>query len=386
MNYILMHKNVPVVEMDIDESRGIIRDLGEVMEKEHAPISTIDKNGNISLGFLVDWWRGRAIPASRQHIQEMLVELEMKTPGELVTKAFGLSLSDQYWVNPLNNSVKWKDVNFFHNEFSEDLGKHLLGELSGSKDMNMIAPDNTSDGWLGKRWKIKDKIRVLRKGGSKPFYQEPFNEAFASRLMKHLGVRAVSYTVDYMSEKCFSECANFITDNTELVTAYYISAIKKKSNNVSDYEHFIACCEELGVENVRADLDKLITIDYLLVNTDRHWTNFGAIRNADTLKWLHMSPVYDTGTSLWCDLDMDEISRDKNYKSKMFRSTHEGQLKLVKDFSWLSVDKLRDTTDIFNEVLKESGEFYDKKRMDLICRKLGQRVDDLVNVITKVEN
>ena len=45
----------------------------------------------------------------------------------------------------------------------------------------------------------------------------------------------------------------------------------------------------------------MITVDYLLVNEDRHQNNFGVIRNAETLEYLGPAPLYDSGTSLWSD-------------------------------------------------------------------------------------
>ena len=45
----------------------------------------------------------------------------------------------------------------------------------------------------------------------------------------------------------------------------------------------------------------MIVIDYLLANTDRHYNNFGAIRNANSLEWIGSAPIYDSGTSLWCN-------------------------------------------------------------------------------------
>ena len=39
----------------------------------------------------------------------------------------GLSLSDQYWIRPAGmDALRWEDLNFFHNDFDERLGKALF--------------------------------------------------------------------------------------------------------------------------------------------------------------------------------------------------------------------------------------------------------------------
>jgi len=43
----------------------------------------------------------------------------------------------------------------------------------------------------------------------------------------------------------------------------------------------------------------MLVLDYLIANEDRHWGNFGAVRNAETLDWIGLAPVFDCGNSLW---------------------------------------------------------------------------------------
>ncbi len=79
-----------------------------------------------------------------------------------------MSLSDQYWANPDSSGLSWHDVNFFENDFSDDVGKALFGNLDVQdiSSLSLLSPDNTSDGWLKKKWIIDNGDRVLLKGGS----------------------------------------------------------------------------------------------------------------------------------------------------------------------------------------------------------------------------
>lgn len=63
-------------------------------------------------------------------------------------------MSDQYWIAPSESNISWSEVNFFENSFSKDVGNVLLGENIDNKTIDLMSPDNTSDGWLKKKWEI----------------------------------------------------------------------------------------------------------------------------------------------------------------------------------------------------------------------------------------
>lgn len=123
-------------------------------------------------------------PRSRSWLREAMDSLNISAPQTLLTKCLGLSLSDQYWVRPVQENVSWESVNFFQSPFSRDVGDILFGGKADSKDMDLMSPDNTSDGWLKKRWSILDGKRCLIKGGSGTTRQEPYNEVLASWIME----------------------------------------------------------------------------------------------------------------------------------------------------------------------------------------------------------
>lgn len=65
-------------------------------------------------------------------------------------EVFALSLSDQYWLNPAEQPLEWRKVNFYHNDFSEDVGNILFGQIPERDSIDLVSPCNTSDGWLKK--------------------------------------------------------------------------------------------------------------------------------------------------------------------------------------------------------------------------------------------
>jgi hypothetical protein len=382
--FVLKHKDVDVIELEIDEN-GYVVSLGKLFNGSHLPVGTVNKNG-IDAAEIKDWWKNRSIPASRDGLRDFLESLEIVFPQELLKRSLGLSLSDQYWICPYGEELQWKDINFFHNEFSEDIGNLLFGKQD-SKDIGAIdltSPDNTSDGVLKKKWKILDGKRCLIKSGSKPFNQEVANEVLASRICQRLGIPYVNYWITELDGNRYSVCEDFITGDTELVPAYRIKTLIKKENHVSDYESFVRKVEELGIMDVRKRIDMMLTLDFIIANADRHYNNFGLIRNADTLEWISVAPIYDSGSSMWCKETAGMFNRGKD-ESKPFRSTHEKQIELVSDLSWLNIDALDGIEEEYADALAMSvadpSEF--SLRNKALCSALRTRIDMLKYVARK---
>ena len=75
----------------------------------------------------------------------------------------------------------------------------------------------------------------------------------------------------------------------------------------------------------------MMLLDYLICNQDRHFGNFGAIRDAVTLEWVGFAPIFDSGTSLWFDQYASKIKALADAPAKPFAATQQAQLALAKD-------------------------------------------------------
>lgn len=381
MKYILMHREIEVAEIELDELSHITN-IYEVYAEEHFPVGTLGKHG-VDKTMLAKWWAKRSIPASRSGLRETLDLLHMSVPQELLAKCYGLSLSDQYWISPKDKPLMWKEINFFDHDFSEDVGNLLFGYGEFSDSMSLISPDNTSDGQLIKKWKIADGKRVLIKGGSNPYQQEPLCEVIASGIAERLCIPHTKYTLLWEHEKPFSVCQDFINSETELVSAYHIMQSRKKPNDLSDYEFYLNCAEQLGVKNIREQTEKMIVLDFLIGNEDRHFNNFGLIRNAVTLEWIGVAPIFDCGTSLWYNTQESLIKPlSPNLPAKPFKKTHREQIKLVKDFSWLDMKKLKGMEEEMEEILSQSP-YISRERRAVLCDAFCQRAELLGEIVNE---
>lgn len=374
MEYTLMHKNVEVADVGIDGT-GTVTKVGNVRAISRMPVGTVVGGFADGVRFR-DWWASRSIPASREGIRDLLNQLDITDSKALLTRSMGLSLSDHYWIRPAGSEVAWERVNFFDNHFSDDIGDMLFGKVIEGGEMDLSSPDNTSDGVLRKRWKIVGGVRCLVKGGTGTERQEPFNEVLASELMEALEIEHVGYTLEWISDRPYSVCEDFIDTGTELVSAYRVIISSKRRNDVSLYDHYVGCCAEFGIDVVPA-LDRMMVLDYIIGNGDRHTNNFGLIRDADTLEWLRPAPVFDSGTSLGCGLRPDEIPHQAGVSCKPFMKTFREQIELVTSFDWIDFGALRDAIPSPEHIIDISRGTIDVHRAEAISSFVGSRVDSL---------
>lgn len=274
-------------------------------------------------------------------------------------------------------------VNFFDNDFSEDIGDLLFGTNGKNSGFDLSSPDNTSDGNLKKRWKIIDGKRYLIKSGSNPYSQQTFNEVIASRIMDRLGIDHVPYLVMWINDEPYSVCEDFVTKNTELISAWRIMQLRPKENHENEYLHYINICRELGIDIVPA-IDRMIVLDYIIANEDRHFNNFGLLRDANTLKWLGAAPIFDGGTSLWYDRLTARISAS-GINCKPFKKTHGEQLKLVSSFEWLDISKLNDIEDEILEMFSDdmAAQYIDTERAKSIAVEVKNRIETVESIAMK---
>ena len=382
MKCTLMHRRIEVAKLELDDETGIIRKIEAVMSAEHVPVGVPVKNGIIDRGELNKWWTDRSIPASRSGVREALETLNLNDTKILLVRCFGLSLSDQYWICPAGAELIWEKINFFDNSFSDDMGDVLFGKPKKNEDFDFSSPDNTSDGYLKKRWKIINGKRCLIKGGSNLERQQPFNEVIASKIMDRLNINHVSYNIIWEDGEPYSVCEDFVTRDTELVSAWRIMQTQKKDNSTSVYQHFVNCCKSLGAADVVPALDRMLVLDYLISNEDRHLNNFGLLRNAETLEWIGFAPIYDSGSSLGYNSLLSQIYTEKNIASKPFKRRHDEQIKLVTSFDWIDFSKLYDAGDMVREVFSDprAKELISENRKEAIAQMVERHIESLQTI------
>ena len=400
MDYVLFHKDIPVLNFHLDEDLYLTR-INEIYNEKHTPVGILNNAFDDHVSALRSCWKNRAIPVSRQYLKETLELLRIKSSAELLSKCHGLSLSDQYWVRNFSDkeyNLNWKNINFFEINFSEDIGKILTGNF-GIEDIGSISflsPDGSTDGWLPKKWIIKNNQRILIKGGSETYQQEPFNEVLASNLCSALNIKHTEYTLsEHENTKglfFYSACPDFIDINSELIPAYSVFKTAKADNNTDSISLLFKACQNLGMRNIdgiKQEFSKIAALDFLIANTDRHLNNFGFLRNPDTLEWLGLAPVYDSGTSLFCkqspaDL-RNPVKHDSEYvETKPFAKTLLKQFnKIIKicGIPQLNLNTLSDIGKDFSELLNLNPQ--NEGRSEILGNIIDSRIEETINILER---
>lgn len=369
--FTLMNRTHEVLSFKYDSRAGEFFDADEIHDAARAPLSVMSPRGTrASKTALSYWWAHRTIPKARTGIEAKLKELGIPDTYDLPFRSLGLSLSDQYWVKPYGSDIRWEDVNFFDNDFAESETGDWLAEVG------LDSPDNTSDGVLSKCWVCEDGQRTLLKGGTL-LEQEPFNEVIATELHRRLLSEGefVPYALRERNNEWVSACPNFLSSTEELIPAYYVNDILPKKDSRNSYRHYVDCCHELGVENIEDALGKMIICDYVMANSDRHWRNFGLVRDVETLEY-RAAPLFDTGSSLWFRIPTRELAYASFvFDSRPFFDDSNRQLRLVDDASWLDLDTLSGFPEWAVDFLDENPSMYG--RTDFIFEGIQQAIDHL---------
>ena len=382
--FTLMNKNKKVFDFIYDDEEHLIigfeRNYKE--NEDYAPIGLI-KDDSIDKNLFNKWWKNRQIPASRNRLKEVLHNSNIYNEDNfdlLDSKAYCLSLSDQYWVKKVDEKINWEDINFFDNEFSLDIGKILFDGGKTSLKLNLNTPDMTSNGNYEKRWKIINGDRCLIKAGGKILNQEPFNELIATKLYERIlnEDEYVKYDIAFDNGRAVSICKNFITKDTELVPAWKINEYYEFIENENKYEHYIRCLNNLKIPNANLLVDKMIICDFILANKDRHFNNFGVIRNVETLEFVKVAPIFDNGCSLW--FDENDMYVGEFFLTKPFEEYEKTQLSLVRNFDWLDINKLNGFVEEVKEILL-TNKLLSKDRVDKIIEQIKLRIEFIKQLI-----
>lgn len=295
--FILKNKNRDVLTFtkEFHEGEYVVKVL-DILEYNLLPILVKLVEGKES-SYFNTWIKNRSISVNRYYIKEVLSSLgfERYDPIDLVLYAKGLSLNDTFWIQDTNSpKLLWEDINLYENSFKDSLeyvtffghSKSLGGNLQSSAEL-------TLGGMLPKCWRKENGMTYLYKRGTSEYAnagREPVIEALAYRIGNLFGVYLANQVlVNYKGYLCtWSE--NFTKTKVSFVPAYeYLKDLEPKLWSYG------TICSRL---NVTEELDDMIVFDYIINNTDRHFSNFGMLIDSETNEAIKFAPLFDHGYSL----------------------------------------------------------------------------------------
>lgn len=367
-SFYLMHKDIPITLVSFSGTGDVIECADEIINKEHAPIASLNQEIWFST-----WWNERTIPTSRDNLHTMLKSKGYTLPKEYLHKNLGLSLTDCYWIKPMDSDLTWKDVNMFTNPFKDN-------SLQLSKNNNNsleYSPNGSLKGNIEKTWIVKDNERFLVKGNRTIKSAESLTEVLASHIHDLQGHSHAQYKRIHIKDKkydygCITKI--FTSEKCEMISAFEL--LQSTKHGGSYYKQLTDTCEDLGMDKdmIISDLDYLILTDYIMSQTDRHFNNIGFIRNPDTLEFIGMAPIYDSGNAMYFDSIAPKNESDLRYlTTKGFETSLEASLNLVKNPSIIDLTKLPPVSYIKDLYASDTKE--DESHINDICYAYERRID-----------
>jgi len=384
VEFILKHKEIPVMLFKMDDENFKLLEITEIIQEERLPFGLKDK-GNMTQYAIQfnNWLAGRGISESRKDFSIIKNKFKAGSAKELMIKAYGLNLTDHYWFHDVSHEMSWKDKNYFDNSFDKLIpGKGINPEIDESVEKQ--SPNLCVDGSIEKRWIIKNEERVLLKGSLYNRMQEPFNEVIASKILSEYKINHVHYSLSRTENKNipYSECSCMVTKDTEYINALYVMNTEEYYRK-EPYVHFLEMCAKNGLQNVKSNIDEMIALDFIIGNADRHKGNFGIIRDANTLEWKHIAPIFDNGNCLFYDSENDEMDLwGIDTLGKSFGDSNRLNLQYIEYPSWYSNANNDCITDIIARYLQQN-EKIKTERIDKIISVVKERIMIFENTILK---
>ena len=246
---------------------------------------------------IVKWLSARVIPKNRAFVDEILKSLGLSlndTKG-IIDVCKGLSLNDSYWVVPKNFEGTFSEYNLYENRFSAALSLVAYTGVGRSQEAFTTSPELTTQGMLRKGWRFIDDDGIyLYKGGTEGAAntgKEPYSEYYASQIAEAMGLHAVHYDLEHWKGILASKCRLF----TDINTAYIpIGSIVKDGGIKACLDYY----ETMG-KDAAEELKSMLVFDSLIYNEDRHFGNFGLLRDNRSGKIIGPAPIFDNGLSLF---------------------------------------------------------------------------------------
>ena len=264
------------------------------IDEDKCPL-LIKRTHNVSL-FL----SSRVIDAGRTNARLLKKTLGIKTSNDVLIAqySYGATISDNYWFKPLYSKLKYDDI-CFNNDFYGDLA--LNGSFKFLPRFSKHTPQLTLPGSFEKCWKKENGEWWLYKKGNSA---NNFSEVFVSKLAKEISIPTVIYKLSegYVKTKNFADKYNF-------------EPMMSIAGDDDSYENVFKALKPYSKEIKKAYL-KLIYLDTIVYNVDRHNENCGLLRDRKSGRIVSLAPNFDnnlalkaSGTNLKTNSSKDSLMR-----------------------------------------------------------------------------
>ena len=234
------------------------------------------------------WLASRAIDHRRPNSRLLKKALRLVEKDDIssVIHVNGAKITDNYWIRELGSELTYSDVKFSDDYFSNLALKGNYDSFNrAANSKRSKTPELTNVGSFEKCWKLRDGKWWMYKKAS---HDEMFSELFVYELGCALGMNMAVYQ---RGDACIKSL-----DFTEAASVNFEPASTFMGDN-EDYIDVVKALEKI-CPNAIPDYIRMIFMDTICANPDRHTNNFGLLRDTQTGELIGFAPNYDNNMAL----------------------------------------------------------------------------------------
>lgn len=273
-DYLILSKDTPVAKWENNRL--------SVLNEQLLPLY-LKRVANADL-----WLETRAIDSHRANSRLLKKALRLTERDDISTVLHvnGATITDNYWIKPFDSDLTYEQIRFDNDYFARLALNGTYDSFNRAvNSKHSKTPELTNIGSFEKCWKLSGGKWWMYKKANR---NEQFSELFIYELGRELGFNMARYErgVGYVKSLDFTDGASM---NFE-------PALSFMGDN-EEYEDVISALDTLCPQAVD-DYIRMIFMDTVTANPDRHTSNFGILRDTETGKLLGLAPMFDHNMAL----------------------------------------------------------------------------------------
>lgn len=325
-NFYIMFEDTPVLEVNFDAGiynvlnekqlpfslKNAIRSYPIKESYDKYDLSQIRVADNANRELIIMWLSHRTLILSQHYAKKLFQAYRLPQRDDDISRAKlsivckSLSILDNYWIRPEGFNMSWSDINLRHNSLHKAIaqiqlhGKSLT--LNGKPDSLAFS----TNGAYAKAWH-RDEDRTLWLYKAADRNSEDRIEVMCSNILDRCNVAHCHYEERFDDDLRVCACPSMTSDKISIM----------------DGDAFDSYCKHHNLDTEselqRIDHDgywKMMIVDYLLSNPDRHTQNWGLYYNPNSTEILGLHPLFDHNNAF----DIDVMS-NVDYQSHFRDST-----------------------------------------------------------------
>lgn len=238
------------------------------------------------------WCASRLLTLDREYAKEILNSINAsqsttdKDRAQIALSYHCLSLIDIYWVKESEDQIDFSQLNLFENHLSSAfVDVSLRGKQMTIDNSHLIAGDLSTQGCYPKAWVRREDGFYLLKDGRMDAVE---SELLASKICRCFSVSQVRYEEGWY-------------DGQKVSVSRILTSLEY---SIVPMEYFDIYCQNHEIDRMEYILKldgysyyMMNIIDYLVGNTDRHWSNWGLLVDNKTNKVLRLHDLMDFNRS-----------------------------------------------------------------------------------------